>query len=288
MTHFPFETLLRDTLSFGEKRTDRTGTGTLSLFAPQQLTFDLRNMRVPLITSKRVPWKMATAEFLWMLSGSTNIEDLDNKAMRAVWRNWANDYGDIGPTYGAQYRHAGRQVTYDYHTVDQLARVVNLLVDTPDTRRALISLWSAPELEDMALEPCMVLFQFSLRGENYDQLDLHIYQRSADLMLGVPFDLYQGGLLTHLVARELSLITGKNVQGHRLSWSAGDVHIYNNQREHVELQLAQARHMEPMRAKVVINAPNEFRLLDNQIKPAHITIADYRPEPSINAAPVAV
>lgn len=291
MTQFPFEDLLTQTILFGEKRTDRTGTGTRSLFAPQQLTFDLRNMRVPLITSKRVPWKMATAEFLWMLSGSTDIADLRalSPVMATVWSNWADEHGNIGPTYGAQYRDAGGTF-YDngFRGIDQLDQVIKRLEKTPDTRRAIISLWSASELADMKLEPCMVLFQFSLRGENYDQLDLHIYQRSADLMLGVPFDLYQGGLLTHLVARELSALTGKNVQGHRLSWSSGDVHIYENQLTHVQTQLDQALHAEPMRATMVINAPTDHRLLFNQIKPEHIIIQNYRPEATINAAPVAV
>lgn len=297
MTQFPFETLLNQTLLFGEKRTDRTGTGTRSLFAPQQLTFDLRNMRVPLITSKRVPWKMATAEFLWMLSGSTAIAGLRvlSPVMATVWSNWADEYGDIGPTYGAQYRNAGGSFInensngqFESAGVDQLERIIDLLANRPDTRRAVISLWSAPELDAMQLEPCMVLFQFSLRGENYDQLDLHIYQRSADLMLGVPFDLYQGGLLTHLVARELSAITGKDIQGHRLTWSSGDVHIYENQLTHVQTQLDQTFQAEPMRATMVINAPTDHRLLLNQIKPEHIIIQNYRPEATINAAPVAV
>lgn len=295
MSNGSFEDLLSDVLDFGEKRTDRTGTGTRSLFAPHQLSYYLADHRVPLITSKRVPWKMATAEFLWMLSGSTNIEDLPHLGMQTIWANWADERGNIGPTYGAQYRNAGGSVVaWDREKsglwnagTDQLAEVIDRLQKTPDTRRAVISLWSAPELESMALEPCMVLFQFSLRGPKYDKLHLHIYQRSADMMLGVPFDLYQGGLLAHLVARELTYRTGHAIRAERLTWSAGDVHVYENQVRPAQLQLAQWQDAEPMRATVYIDPRREFNLLDSTLKPEHILVSNYIPMPAIQA-PIAV
>src|SRR5690606_9158652 len=187
MTNHPFEHLLHQVYTQGERRTDRTGTGTRSLFAPDPLRYDLRDRRIPLITSKAVPWKMALREFMWMLSGSTNVDDLrkSSPAMAAIWDNWAVN-GSIGPTYGAQYRDAGGSlwITPPEHFgsglehpgsgagVDQVREVVIRLIERPDSRRALISLWSVAALRDMTLEPCMVLFQFSLRGPNYDELHL--------------------------------------------------------------------------------------------------------------------
>lgn len=285
----PYERMLHHILVGGEKRTDRTGTGTLSLFSPGQLTYNLRDGRVPLITSKAVPWKMALREFMWMLTGSTNVHTLaeTSEAMAGIWDNWADRNGDIGPTYGAQYRRAGGSLMHDrnydeFQTgrpeqpgVDQLEQVIRRLSDTPDTRRALISLWSVPELEDMALEPCMVLFQFSLRGRNLDQLHLHVYQRSADMMLGVPFDLFQAGLLTHLIAREVSIETGRHITATEMTWSVGDAHIYENQIEAVREVLENSWTAPSMRAKIEIPSSHELRLLDGTLTPAHIDVRDY-------------
>lgn len=293
-----FERLLADTLAFGEQRTDRTGTGTLSLFAPEPLRFPLAEGRVPLITSKDVPWKMALREFMWVLSGSTSTKDLakTSPAMANIWNNWANEDGDIGPTYGAQYRNAGGTLAMPVEEyaglgvsagIDQLTEVVDRLVSQPDTRRAVISLWSAPELHEMALEPCMVLFQFSLRGPQYDRLQLHVYQRSADLMLGVPFDLFQAGALAHMVAREVSLISRRTVTADRLIWSAGDVHIYTNQVAPVRLQLAQAIEAPPMRARISIDPFPSLRLLDGTLEAGHISVSNYHPMGAISA-PIAV
>ncbi|UGL61874.1 thymidylate synthase [Microbacterium phage Franklin22] len=303
-----FEDLLAHVLNNGERRSDRTGTGTLSVFAPPALQYSLADGKVPLITSKAVPWKMALREFMWMLSGSTNTDDLrkSSPAMANLWDLWATD-GDVGPTYGAQYRNAGGSLfalpnpesfgLTDYGRyadervpagVDQLREVVVRLAESPDTRRALISLWSVPELRDMALEPCMVLFQFSLRGPNYDRLEVHIYQRSADLMLGVPFDLFQGGFLAHAIARELSLLQKRPIQAVRLTWSAGDTHIYLNQLDAARIQLSQAHTAEPMRAKVVIDRFPSLRLLDGSLEPGHVTVTDYNPAPAIDAGKPAV
>lgn len=292
-----FEELLHHVRVYGEKRSDRTGTGTRSIFAPDPLRFDLTDDHIPLITSKTVPWKMALQEYLWMLSGSTDTHDLAKRspAMARIWDLWATD-GDIGPTYGAQYRNAGGTLISPpmwnpgnrHYGVDQLREVVKRLAETPDTRRALISLWSVPELQDMSLEPCMVLFQFSRRGPRFDQLDLHIYQRSADMMLGVPFDLFQGGFLAHAVARELRLVYGQDVTAHHMTWSAGDVHVYESQLDPVDLQLKQWAHAEPMRAKINIDGYPSLRLLDGTLEAGHVRITDYNPQPAINGGPIAV
>ncbi|WIC89481.1 thymidylate synthase [Microbacterium phage BAjuniper] len=292
---FDYDDLLRHVVNNGERRTDRTGTGTLSVFAPPALHYPLDGGKVALVTSKRVPWKMALREFMWMLTGSTNTRHLRqwSPQMADLWDLWANKDGDIGPTYGAQYRDAGGSLLHDdgfvnLAGVDQVAEVVKRLADTPNTRRALISLWSVPELRDMALEPCMVLFQFSLRGENYDQLQVHVYQRSADMMLGVPFDLFQGSVLAHLVARELTLITGRQIEATKLVWSAGDVHVYLDQLEAARVQLGQALHAEPVRARIKIDPFPSLRLLDSSLEPGHITVTDYDPEPAIDAGKPAV
>lgn len=299
-----FELLLAQVLKEGEQRTDRTGTGTLSLFAPDPLRYDLTGGKVALITSKKVPWKMALREFMWMLTGSTNVNHLRqwSPAMAGIWDAWANKDGDIGPTYGAQYRDAGGTLlqgqvdwlpgvtinSQQTHGVDQIKEVVVRLLEAPDTRRAVISLWSVPELRDMAIEPCMVLFQFSLRGPNYDQLHVHVYQRSADMMLGVPFDLFQASVLTHLVARELTLLRPAHpVTAAGLTWSAGDVHVYANQIDAAWEQLGQAG-TEPMRATIDIDTYPSLRLLDSSLEPDHINIIDYNPAPAIDAGKPAV
>lgn len=293
-----YDELLAHVLNNGERRDDRTGTGTRSLFAPPPLSFNLADGRVPLITSKKVAWKMALREFMWMLTGSTDINHLAqwSPVMASIWAPWADSDGLIGPTYGAQYRDAGGTLIIDrnydeFQTgrpapnfgVDQVQKLIVDLLGTPNTRRALISLWSVPELPDMGIEPCMVLFQFSLRGEALDQLDLHVYQRSADMMLGVPFDLFQAGFLAHAVARELSILTGRAIQANRMTWSAGDVHIYSNQIEAARTQLGQAYHAEPMRARIAFDAFPGLRLLDSTLEPGHITVLDYNPEPAIDA-----
>ncbi|WNM67964.1 thymidylate synthase [Microbacterium phage Albedo] len=302
----PFDDLLWKVLHHGERRTDRTGTGTLSLFAPDPLRYDLRDGRVALITSKKVPWKMALNEFMWMLTGSTNVEHLRqwSPAMADIWKAWANADGELGPTYGAQYRDAGGSLIDSRATVnfegawnidqrpagvDQLREVILRLMDTRDTRRAVLSLWSVPELRDMAIEPCMVLFQFSLRGPNYDQLHVHVYQRSADMMLGVPFDLFQASVLAHLVARELTLLQpARPITAASLTWSAGDVHIYSNQIEAAREQLGQAVTAGPAHATIDIDTFPSLRLLDSTLEPSHITIRNYNPAPTINAGKPAV
>lgn len=293
----PFEQLLRDVLVDGEARGSRAGA-TKSLFAPQPLTFDTEGKYAWLITSKEVPWKMALREFMWMLSGSTNTADLakSSPAMAKIWSNWANDFGDIGPTYGAQYRDAGGSFDNFYINgqpelragVDQLAQTIDRLAETPDTRRALISLWSAAELDQMALEPCMVLFQFSRRGPNLEILDLSVYQRSADMMLGVPFDLFQASFLLHAVARELRVKRGQQVNTGKITWAGGDVHLYANQLEPATLQVIQGTNSERMRARMILDAHPSLSILDGSFEPGNVKIMDYNPEPKIDGGKIAV
>lgn len=303
-TPWTYDQLLAHVLHNGETRRDRTGTGSRSVFAPAPLSYDLTDNKLALITSKKVAWRMALAEFYWMLSGSTKIADLAavNPAMADIWKAWAFEDGTIGPTYGAQYRNAGGSLDNGIkenwqdvfgiqgrsYGVDQLKQVVERLTETPDTRRAIISLWSAPELRAMALEPCMALFQFSLRGPNYDQLELHVYQRSADLMLGVPFDLFQASFLTHALARELTRTSGRRITASKLTWSAGDVHIYANQFDAAQAQLEQAYHAEEIQARIVIDSYPSLSILDGSLEPGHVKVVDYNPEPPINAGKPAV
>lgn len=302
-----YDRLLMYVRKYGEPRTDRTGTGTISLFNPPTLETHLKGNRVPLVTSKAVPVQMALRELFWQLSGSTNINDLAKSSpkMAEIWANWADKDGSIGPTYGAQYRnaggslstgtprnitnHLGQQVASADYGVDQLRQTIFRLAETPDTRRAVISLWSAPELEAMALEPCMVLFQFSLRGTGFNQLDLSVYQRSADLMLGVPFDLFQAGVLMHLVAREVQRLTGRSTKPGRMVWQGGDVHIYNNQLDAVDQQLDQARQLNlPLSFSTISIDPfPTLSILDGTLEPGHVRIHGYSPAPHI-AAPLAV
>lgn len=289
-----FESLLQQVLSFGESRGSRAGK-TLSLFAPEPITFSLQGNRVALISSKKVPWKMALREFMWMLSGSTNVNDLrkSSPAMGAIWDNWADPTGSIGPTYGAQYRNAGYAAdSGDFpNGIDQLAQVIDRLEKTPDTRRALISLWSVPELDQMELEPCMVLFQFSRRGPNLEYLDLSVYQRSADMMLGVPFDLFQASVLMHLVAREL-LRRGVTVSPRYLTWTGGDVHLYENQIEPAHQQLDQWRAKPAYEwtglPKIAIDPFPSLSILDGTLEPGHIDILGYAPLPAVDGGAIAV
>lgn len=286
-----FEHLLFDVLHHGETRTSRTGLSTQSLFAPDPIRYDLTGGKLALISSKKVPWKMALREFMWMLSGSTNVETLrkSSPAMAQIWENWADNFGSVGPTYGAQYRNAGGSLDEWLEGTDQLAEVIDRLEATPDTRRALISLWSAPELSSMEIEPCMVLFQFERRGPNLEYLDLHVYQRSADMMLGVPFDLFQASILMHLIARELRL-RGHEVDARRLVWSAGDVHLYENQLGPAQKQLEQWANLDPQAPAptVYIDQFPSLHILDGTLEPSHITVQNYNPQPPVDGGKIAV
>ena len=215
--------LLRAVRERGVPKTDRTGTGTLSLFG-WQLRVDLAD-GFPLLTTKRVHVKSIVEELLWFLRGDTNVRALQARGV-SIWDEWADDNGDLGPVYGKQWR---AWAAADGSEVDQLSAVVAELKRNPDSRRLVVSAWNVGELQAMKLQPCHVLFQFNVaRG----RLSCQLYQRSADVFLGVPFNIASYALLTHLVADHVGLEPGEFI------WTGGDVHLYMNHLEQADLQLA--------------------------------------------------
>lgn len=218
--------LLRQVLDHGERRTDRTGTGTLSLFG-MQARFDLRE-GFPLVTTKKVIFESVKKELLWFLRGETNIQTLGC----GIWDAWARPDGELGPIYGHQWRKWGEDLAAERPGFDQIARVVEQIRRDPTSRRLLVSAWNAPEIEKMALAPCHALFQFYVAGEGASRrLDLQLYQRSADLAVGVPFNIASYALLLMMVARATGLTPGFFVH------TFGDAHIYLNHVDGVRVQL---------------------------------------------------
>ncbi|WP_423446385.1 thymidylate synthase [Kocuria sp. KSNUG] len=224
----PYEDLLRDVLENGTPKTDRTGTGTLSVFG-RQIRYDL-GASFPLLTTKRVHFRSVALELLWFLSGSSNVRWLQERGV-SIWDEWADENGDLGPVYGVQWRSwpAGHG-----ETIDQIARVVESIRTTPDSRRHMVTAWNPAEVDRMALPPCHALFQFYVqpRADGPDALSCQLYQRSADLFLGVPFNIASYALLTVMVAQQCDLVPGEFV------WTGGDCHIYTNHLEQVRTQLA--------------------------------------------------
>src|SRR5699024_1044776 len=192
----PYEDLLRDVLANGARKSDRTGTGTTSVFG-RQIRYDL-SAGFPLITTKRVHFKSVALELLWFLRGDSNVRWLQERGV-TIWDEWADENGDLGPVYGVQWR---SWPTPDGGHIDQLERVLQQLRQTPDSRRILVSAWNVGALEEMALAPCHALFQFYVAG---GKLSCQLYQRSADLFLGVPFNIASYALLTHMVAQQCDL-----------------------------------------------------------------------------------
>ena len=212
--------LVRTVLEQGERRTDRTGTGTLSLFGVQT-RHDLRQ-GFPLLTTKKVLFPAVVRELLWFLRGSTNVRD-GLTQHTPIWDAWADEDGDLGPIYGAQWRSWGGR------GCDQIAEALRQIRETPDSRRILVSAWNVEDLPRMRLPPCHALFQFSVREGG--RLDLQLYQRSADLALGVPFNIASYALLLTIVARETGLTPGVFVH------TFGDLHVYANHVDGLRLQL---------------------------------------------------
>jgi thymidylate synthase len=215
--------LLRRVRLEGALKSDRTGTGTRALFG-QQLRFDLE-AGFPLVTTKRVHLKSVVHELLWFLRGDTNVAYLREHGV-GIWDEWADEHGELGPVYGRQWRSWG---TRDGRSIDQVAEAVRLLRTQPDSRRILVSAWNVGELEQMALMPCHALFQFYVAG---GRLSCQLYQRSADLFLGVPFNIASYALLTHMMAQQCDLGVGEFV------WTGGDCHLYSNHIEAADTQLA--------------------------------------------------
>jgi thymidylate synthase len=206
----------------GAVKTDRTGTGTVSVFGCQ-MRFNLQK-GFPLVTTKRIHLPSVVHELLWFLSGDTNIRYLtDNKVN--IWNEWADENGDLGPVYGAQWR---RWQNAKGEKIDQISEVIKQIKQSPDSRRIIVSSWNVGELSNMALPPCHAFFQFYVAD---NKLSCQLYQRSADIFLGVPFNIASYALLTHMVAQQCDLEVGDFI------WSGGDCHIYSNHCEQVETQL---------------------------------------------------
>jgi len=215
--------LCRRILEEGTRKEDRTGTGTLSVFG-HQMRFDLRE-GFPLVTTKKLHTKSIVHELLWFLSGSTNIRYLQENGVR-IWNEWADENGELGPVYGKQWRLFSGP---DGKTVDQIEWVVNEIKRNPDSRRLIVSAWNPAEIDQMALPPCHLLFQFYVAE---GRLSCQLYQRSADTFLGVPFNIASYALLTHMVAHVTGLEPGEFVH------TIGDAHIYLNHVEQVKEQLS--------------------------------------------------
>jgi len=262
----PYLNLLQEVLESGAVKGDRTGTGTRSVFG-RQLRFDLRD-GFPAVTTKRLAWKAMVVELIWLLRGDTNVRFLQDRKV-SIWDEWADENGDLGPVYGAQWR-SWRGA--DGQTVDQIAEVVKLLKTNPDSRRMIVSAWNVGDLKDMALPPCHLLFQFYVAD---GRLSCQLYQRSADLFLGVPFNIASYALLTHMMAQVTGLEVGDFVH------TFGDAHIYLNHEEQVKLQLSR----EPRPLPTLWMDPSVTRLEDFRYK--HLRLENYDYAPAIRA-PVAV
>jgi thymidylate synthase len=220
--HTPYEDLLRDVLASGTPKSDRTGTGTRSVFG-RQLRFDLSE-GFPLITTKRVHFRSIAYELLWFLRGDSNVGWLQQNGV-TIWDEWASPEGELGPVYGVQWR---SWPTPDGGHIDQITELMQNLRSNPDSRRHIVSAWNVADIPQMALAPCHAFFQFYVAD---GRLSCQLYQRSADLFLGVPFNIASYALLTMMVAQQLGLEPGDFV------WTGGDCHIYDNHLEQVELQL---------------------------------------------------
>ncbi len=215
--------LLQHILTHGAEKTDRTGTGTLSVFG-YQMRFDLAK-GFPMVTTKKLHMRSIIHELLWFLNGDTNIRYLNENGV-TIWDEWADSKGDLGPVYGKQWR---SWPTPDGRTIDQLSEIVQQIKTNPDSRRLIVSAWNVGELDKMALMPCHALFQFYVAD---NKLSCQLYQRSADVFLGVPFNIASYSLLTHMVAQQCNLDVGEFI------WTGGDCHLYLNHLEQTRTQLA--------------------------------------------------
>ncbi|ANP72356.1 thymidylate synthase [Cryobacterium arcticum] len=262
----PYEDLLRLVLETGANKADRTGTGTLSVFGAQ-LRFDL-SQGFPLITTKRVHFPSLAYELLWFLRGESNVGWLQEHGVR-IWNEWADEQGELGPVYGVQWR---SWPTPDGGHIDQIAQVIETLKTNPDSRRIIVSAWNVADIPDMALAPCHALFQFYVAD---GKLSCQLYQRSADLFLGVPFNIASYALLTHLVAAQTGLELGDFI------WTGGDCHIYSNHIEQVTEQLSRTPYPAPT-LKITTERDSIF---DYEFE--DLEVVDYQHHPAIKA-PVAV
>jgi len=261
-----YEDFMRHVFEHGEAKADRTGTGTRSVFG-HQMRFDLAE-GFPLVTTKKVHWKSIALELLWFLRGDSNVRWLQERGV-SIWNEWARADGELGPVYGVQWR--SWPVPGGGH-IDQIAQVVQQLRSNPDSRRIIVSAWNVADLPQMALAPCHAFFQFHVaRG----RLSCQLYQRSADIFLGVPFNIASYALLTHMLAQQCDLQPGDFI------WTGGDCHIYDNHVEQVQTQLARTPFAYPT-LKILRRPPSVFDYAFEDFE-----IADYQHHPAIKA-PVAV
>lgn len=261
----PYEDLLQHVLDNGTPKDDRTGTGTRSVFGAQ-LRYDL-NKGFPLITTKKVHLKSIIYELLWFLQGNTNAHWLQERGV-TIWDEWADEDGDLGPVYGAQWR---SWPAPNGETIDQISAALELIKNDPDSRRIIVSAWNVSELPKMALYPCHALFQFYVAD---GKLSCQLYQRSADLFLGVPFNIASYALLTHMMAQQAGLGVGDFI------WTGGDCHIYDNHVEQVTEQLSREPYPYP-----TLKLRRAESIFDYQFD--DIEIVDYQHHPVIKA-PVAI
>ncbi|MDT0220708.1 thymidylate synthase [Gordonia sp. AC31] len=261
----PYEDLLTLVMETGTPKADRTGTGTRSLFG-RQLRYDLAE-GFPLITTKKVHLKSIVYELLWFLRGDSNVRWLQERGV-SIWDEWADENGELGPVYGVQWR---SWPTPSGEHIDQIAAALDLLKTNPDSRRNIVSAWNVGEIPQMALPPCHAFFQFYVAD---GKLSCQLYQRSADLFLGVPFNIASYALLTHMMAQQAGLEVGEFV------WTGGDCHIYDNHVEQVTLQLSRDPYPYPK-----LELRKRDSIFDYEF--SDIEIVDYTSHAAIKA-PVAV
>ena len=259
--------LLADILAHGVERDDRTGTGTRAVFG-RQMRFDL-STGFPLLTTKKLHFKSVALELLWFLRGDTNVRWLQERGV-SIWDEWANAEGELGPVYGKQWR---SWAAPDGRSIDQIARLLEGLRTRPASRRHIVSAWNPADVDDMALPPCHCLFQFfvapSASGKH--KLSCQLYQRSADVFLGVPFNIASYALLTHMTAQVVGLEPGEFVH------TLGDAHLYLNHLEQAELQLTRSPMPPP---RLVLASKTDLFAFDYQ----DISLENYHAHPSIRAA----
>lgn len=262
----PYLDLMRHVLQYGHKKNDRTGTGTLSVFG-YQMRFDLQQ-GFPLVTTKKCHVKSIIRELLWFLRGDTNISYLKENGV-SIWDEWADEQGNLGPIYGHQWR---CWTAPGDKSIDQITQVIQQIKETPDSRRMIVSAWNVGDLDKMALAPCHVLFQFYVVD---DRLSCQLYQRSADIFLGVPFNIASYSLLTLMIAQCCNLKPGEFIH------TFGDAHLYLNHLEQAHLQLTRKpRSLPAMKLNPAISNIFDFKYED-------FTLHNYDPYPPIKA-PVAV
>jgi thymidylate synthase len=258
--------LMKHTLENGVRKDDRTGTGTISIFG-YQTRFDL-SQGFPLVTTKKLHLKSIIYELLWFLRGETNIKYLTDHGV-TIWNEWADESGDLGPVYGKQWR---RWETTDGRMVDQISELIEQIKTNPSSRRLIVNAWNVGELDRMSLQPCHVMTQFYVAD---GRLSCQLYQRSADIFLGVPFNIASYALLTHMIAQQCDLDVGEFI------WTGGDCHIYLNHLEQVKLQLSR----EPFPPPQLVIKRRPESIFDYRFE--DFEIANYQAHPHI-AAQVAV